>query len=400
MFINRFASESLVDTLNTCPCVALLGPRQVGKTTLAHQLAQQTRAVYLDLDSPRDRKVLEDPDHFFQSHRERLVILDEIHRTPEIFSQLRGEIDRARMQGIRDNMFLILGSASMDLLRQTRESLAGRIGYIQLDPINIIEAHSVNIEPECLWLRGGFPDSLLTSTDADSLDWRFDFIRTFVERDIPMFSARSLSSLIEQLWTMLAHSQGSVVNYASLAKSLEVSAPTVRSYIELLEKLFLLRTLRPFHTNLKKQYVKSPKIFVRDSGLTHALLHLQSGLQLYKHPVVGYSWEGFVIENVLSVVPYGTQSFFYRTAKGAEVDLILRFPGLQETWAIEIKRNLAARSRRGFMIAKRDVQANRCFIVNTGSDRISLSPDTEAIGLLELCQDIQKLTSQPQINGV
>jgi len=391
MFIQRFASDTVVQSLNKRPCVALLGPRQVGKTTLAHQLAQNTKAIYLDLENPRDRKILEDPDHFFQSHRDSLVILDEIHHTPEIFAQLRGEIDRARLRGIRKNLFLILGSASIDILRQTSESLAGRTAYIQLEPVNVIEAQISQIEFTRLWLRGGFPDSLLASSDAESLEWRLDFIRTYVERDVRIFSGRIPSSLIEQLWTMLAHAQGSVVNYTSLAKSLGVSAPTIRSYIELLEKLFLLRTLRPFHTNLKKQYVKSPKVYVRDSGLTHALLRLQTDLQIYGHPVVGHSWEGFVIENVLSVVPYGTQSFFYRTAKGAEVDLVLQFPGLQETWAIEIKRNIASRNKKGFLIAKEDIQANRCFIVNTGTDRISLSPDTEAIGLLEMCQEVIKL---------
>ena len=192
----------------------------------------------------------------------------------------------------------------------------------------------------------------------------------------------------------MAYSQGSTVNYSTLAKSLEVSAPTIRSYIELLEKLLLVRVLRPFRANVNKQYIKSPKVYVRDSGLTHALLGLQTELQLYGHPVVGRSWEGFVIENILSVLPNGIQAYFYRTARGAEIDLILQFPGLETRWAIEIKRNIAARTSKGFHIAKTDIGANKCFVVHTGTDRLSLSQDTEGIGLLDICRELQDVVSK------
>ena len=391
MYIPRIASQVLTDSLNRQACVALIGPRQVGKTTLAIQVSKETDSTYLDLERQSDRLVLQDPDYFFSQQRNKLVILDEIHRTPEIFSQLRGEIDRARFEGIRHNMYLILGSASMELLRQSGESLAGRITYVELDPINIIEARQRGIDLSKLWLRGGFPDSLTATSDAHSFRWRADFIRSYLERDIKMFSERTPTALIEQLWTMLAYSQGSVINYSSFAKSLGVSAPTVRSYIELFEKLLLLRVLRPFRANVKKQYVKSPKIYVRDSGITHTLLGLQTDLQLYGHLVVGHSWEGFVIENILSLVPFGTQANYYRTAKGAEIDLILQFPGMRSRWAIEIKRNIAARTKKGFHIAKTDIGANKCFVVHTGDDRVSLSHDTEAIGLLDICKEIQDL---------
>ena len=290
-------------------------------------------------------------------------------------------------------MYLILGSASIDLLRQSGESLAGRIAYVHLDPINIVEAQQCGIELPTLWLRGGFPDSLISSSDAESFSWRSDFIKSYLERDLKVFADRSPTVIFEQLWTMLAHTQGSVVNFSSLSKSLGISAPTVRSYVELLEKFLLVRILRPFHANVAKQYVKSPKVSVRDSGLMHALLGLQTDLQLWGHPVVGPSWEGFVIENILSVVPRGTQSNFYRTAKRAEVDLVLQFLGFQSRWAIEIKRNVAACTRKGFHIAKEDIGADKCFVVHTGTGRVSLSPDTEALGLLEICTEIQDLAN-------
>lgn len=393
MLIPRLASQLLIDSLNRQACVALLGPRQVGKTTLAFQLSKERDSRYLDLERQSDRLVLQDADFFFAQNRDKLVILDEIHRTPEIFSQLRGEVDRARFEGIRNGLYLILGSASIDLLRQSGESLAGRIAYVHLDPINIVEAQQCGIELPTLWHRGGFPESLISSSDAESFSWRSDFIKSYLERDLKVFADRSPTVIFEQLWTMLAHTQGSVVNFSSLSKSLGISAPTVRSYVELLEKFLLVRILIPFHANVAKQYVKSPKVYVRDSGLTHALLGLQTDIQLWGHPVVGPSWEGFVIENILSVVPRGTQSNFYRTAKGAEVDLVLQFPGFQSRWAIEIKRNVAARTRKGFHIAKEDIGADKCFVVHTGGGRESLSHDTDAIGLLEICTEIQDVAN-------
>ena len=279
----------------------------------------------------------------------------------------------------------------MELLRQSGECLAGRIAYVHLDPINIVEAQQCGIDLPTLWLRGGFPDSLTASSDAKSFRWRADFIRSYVERDIKTFLERSSTALIAQLWTMLAYLQGSIINYSSLAKSLGVSAPTVRSYIELLEKLLLFRLLRPLRANVTKQYVKSPKVYVRDSGLTHALLGLQTDMQLYRNPIVGHSWEGFVIENILSVVPFGTKANYYRTAKRAEIDLILQFPGIRSRCAFEIKRNLAARTNKGFQIAKTDVGAKRCFVVHSDNDRVALRHDTKAIGLLEICTEIQEM---------
>ncbi len=388
MFVPRRAQSDVERALSRQASVALIGPRQVGKTTLALDISNRNKSIYLDLERASDRRILEDHDDFFLRHRDSLVILDEVQRTSEIFGQIRGAIDRARRSGVRTGMFLFLGSTSMELLRQGSESLAGRISYVNLDPINVVEAVEAGVDTRSLWLRGGFPDSLSAQDDSASFSWRTDFIRTYIERDIPFFSGRLSMPLLEQLWTMLAHSQGSVLNLASLAKSLDVSSPTVRNYIELLEKMLLVRRLRPFRSNIKKQYVKSPKIYVRDSGLVHALLGLRTELQLLGHPVVGLSWEGFVIENLLNLAPVGTQASFYRTAKGAEIDLILQPPGFRTCWAIEIKRNIASRVKKGFYYARNDIRPSKSFVVHSGEQRFPMDHDIEAIGLLDMCKEV------------
>jgi predicted AAA+ superfamily ATPase len=295
--INRNIRQKILTALSRQAAVALIGPRQVGKTTLALEIAQDRDSVYLDLEAREDREKLRNPALFLTKNENSLVILDEIHRMPELFQTLRGLIDKGRRKGLRAGRFLILGSASIDLLRQSGETLAGRIEYIDMAPLNILEAGTeTDFSIDNLWVRGGFPDSYLANNDEDSYAYRRNFIRTYLERDVPQFGPRIPSETLERLWIMLAHSQGQLLNASSLAKSLSVSAPTVSSYIDLLSDLLLVRRLPPLHANTKKRLVKSPRVYVRDSGLVHALLGIGNYNQLSGHPVYGSSWEGFVIE--------------------------------------------------------------------------------------------------------
>ena len=388
--IERHVYQIVQDALDRQAAVALIGPRQVGKTTLALEIAEARPSLYLDLESRDDRDKLADPALFLKQYEDRLVILDEIHRTPELFQTLRGLIDAGRRKGHRTGRFLILGSASIELLRQSGESLAGRIEYVDMGPFNVLEVANKGKTLDKLWIRGGFPDSFLARNDADSLKFRKNFIRTYLERDVPQFGPRIPAETLERLWTMLAHGQGTLLNASRLASSLAVSAPTVTSYIDLLVDLLLVRRLRPLHANIGKRLVKSPKIYVRDSGLVHALLAIEDYNELAGHPVVGPSWEGFVIENLLAAVPSRTTASFYRTAAGAEVDLVLEFPGRTEIWAIEIKRGLAARPARGFFNAREDIQPARSFVVYAGEERYPVTEGVEAIGITDMVREVSR----------
>lgn len=383
MMIPRRALAAVESALLRQAAVALLGPRQVGKTTLALFLAEKTPSLYLDLESRADRAKLSDPELFLDRHEDRLVILDEIHRLPELFQTLRGLIDKGRRKGRRTGRFLILGSASIDLLRQSGESLAGRIAYVEMGPFDALEIDPKPAARSDLWLRGGFPDSYLAADDDESFALRRDFIRTYLERDVPMFGPRVPAETLERLWTMLAHGQGTLLNASRLAAGLAISAQSVTRYIDLLTDLLLVRRLSPFHANLGKRLVKSPKVYVRDSGLVHALLGIARHDTLAGHPVVGASWEGFVIENLLAAVPAGTRASFYRTAVGAEIDLLLDLPGGRR-WAVEIKSGLSPRLEKGFHFAREDLKPEKSFVVYSGDDRYPLGEDTEAIGLREL----------------
>ena len=378
------------EALGRQAAVALIGPRQVGKTTLALEIVNETDALYLDLETRADRAKLADPALFLRSYEDRLVILDEIHRTPELFSELRGLIDQGRQRGRRTGRFLILGSASIGLLRQSRESLAGRIEYVELNPLSALEVATDDDSLNSLWVRGGFPDSFLARNDTDSLIFRRDFIRTYLERDVPQFGRRIPAETLEHLWTMLAHDQGTLLNASRLASSLSVSAPTVTGYIDLLTDLLLVRRLRPFYANVRKRLVKSPKVYVRDSGVVHALLGIMDHNSLAGHPVVGASWEGFVIENLLSAASPGTKASFYRTSAGAEVDLVLELPGSRAPWAVEVKRGLGAALGKGFRNALEDIKPERSFVVTAGSDRYQVAKDVEAIGLREMASFLRE----------
>jgi predicted AAA+ superfamily ATPase len=382
MMIPRAIRSKVEAALARQAAVALIGPRQVGKTTLAHEIAATRPSIYLDLEATADRDKLTDPVLFLGKQTDKLVVLDEIHRVPALFEALRGIIDAGRRAGIRTGRFLILGSAAIDLLRQSGETLAGRIAYVDIAPLTAVEVETANLTR--LWLRGGFPDSFLSATDGDSLDLRESFIRTYLERDVPMFGPRIPAETLRRLWTMLAHNQGTLLNASRLASGLSISAPTVTSYIDLLVDLLLVRRLPPFHANVGKRLVKSPKTYVRDSGLTHALLNIETYEDLLGHPVSGPSWEGFVIENLIVAASGHTLASFYRTAAGAEIDLLLELGGQRGTWAVEIKRGLSAKPQRGFYQALEDVQPARAFVVHAGEDSYPISEDIEAIGLREL----------------
>jgi predicted AAA+ superfamily ATPase len=388
--IPRRVLESVREALGRQAAVGLIGPRQVGKTTLAMTLADTAPSLYLDLESREDRDKLADPALFLRAFEDRLVILDEIHRLPEIFQTLRGLIDDGRRRGLRAGRFLMLGSASVDLLRQSGESLAGRIAYIDMGPLNVLEAGANPVDLLRLWVRGGFPDSYLAPSDSISLRLRKDFIRTYLERDVPQFGPRLPAETMGRLWTMLAHAQGTLLNASRLAGALATSVQSVTRYIDLLVDLLLVRRLQPFHGNVGKRLVRSPKVYVRDSGIVHALLNIGGYEELAGHPVVGASWESFVIENLLAATPDRTWASFYRTSAGAEIDLLLDIPG-HGLWAIEIKSALGGRPTKGFHIACEDVRPTRRFLVNAGDSRYPLSPDIEAIGVKALAEALAGL---------
>lgn len=381
---------SLRDDLANYPAVALLGPRQAGKTTVALELARQSDSVYLDLESELDRAKLTSPELYLAERLDRLVILDEVHRVPGLFPVLRGLIDRARRDGRRSGLYLLLGSASLDLLQQAGESLAGRIAYRELTPFNTQELPASDYTR--LWLRGGFPESYLARNAAISLRWRQDFIRTYVERDIPLFGTRVGSEAMRRLWSMLAHQQGALVNASVLARSLGLDTRTVNRYLDLLVEMFLVRRLQPWHANLGKRLTKSPKLYVRDSGLLHALLGLPDEEALLGHPAVGASWEGFVLENLITAAGANTSAYFYRTSAGAEVDLLLSWPG-GDCWAVEVKRSLAPKVERGFHSACEDLQPTRKLVVYPGDEPFPLGHGVQAMPLALLCHELARKNS-------
>ena len=381
--IYRLAEARISDLLTRFPAVAVLGPRQVGKTTLARRIVEElgAAAVYLDLELPSHRAKLSDPELYFSSQEDRLVVLDEIQRVPGLFEVLRGVIDERRRQGRRHRQFLLLGSASIDLLQQSSETLAGRIADSELTPLLAEEvATKKRGDWDRLWLRGGFPDSFLAADEAASVEWREEFIGTYLERDIPLLGPRIPAETLRRFWTMLAHEQGTLLNAASVAGAIGVSGQTVGRYLDLMVDLLLVRRLPPWSKNAGKRLVRSPKVYVRDSGLVHALLGLRDLDAVLGHPVTGGSWEGFVIENLLAAAPSGTSACFYRTAVGAEIDLVLDLPP-KERWAIEIKRSSAPVLSKGFYLGCGDIKATRRMVVHAGEDTFGLGDGVEAVSL-------------------
>ena len=379
----RSAQSDLARLLSEFPAVVLLGPRQAGKTTLAQaEAGRRDDALYLDLELPSAQRQLDDPEAFLLAHPKRLVILDEVQRFPELFAILRGVIDLRRRAGEPAGQFLLLGSASGVLLQQASESLAGRVAQLELTPFQareviVPESNDALRALNVLWVRGGFPLAWLAGDDAASLRWREAFITTYLERDIPALGPRIPATTLRRLWTMLAHAQGGLLNQSQLAASLAVSGQTVARYIDLLCDLMLVRRLPAWHGNVGKRLVRAPKVYVRDSGLVHALLGLADLDAILAHPVAGASWEGCVVEQLLATTP-DMEASFYRTSHGAEADLVLQQRN-GETLVIEIKRSSAPTVSRGFHSAAADVGATRKLLVAPVADSYPMREGIEVM---------------------
>lgn len=385
--LKRWKHDEILRKLGQYPAVAILGCRQVGKTALALQISKEYKkeAIYLDLERTRDRAQLSQPELFLQKQEGKLLILDEIHLVPELFPTLRGIIDERRRNGEKSGHFLILGSASPDLLKQSSESLAGRIAYVELDPFSVVEAKASEHKDylDQLWVRGGFPDSYLADSDVASLEWREDFIRTYLRRDLPDLGRNLPAELVYRLWRMLALDQGCALDLTKLAGNLSISSTTVRNYLDTLTDLFLVRQLRPWHGNSKKRLVKTPKVYVRDSGILHALAGIQDYNDLSGHPLYGRSWEGFIIEQILQRMPYRTEATFYRSSAGAEIDLVLETPR-NGIYAIEIKRTVEPKISKGFRLACEEIKPNHRFYVIPTTVSYPIGDGVKAIGIEEL----------------
>ncbi|MFQ5709739.1 MAG: ATP-binding protein [bacterium] len=386
-YIPRRLHKLTISSLAEFPAVAVLGPRQAGKSTLAKKIVDELqKAVYLDLERPSDLRKLSEPELFFNFHKDKLICLDEIQRTPNLFKTLRSVID----ENARNGQFLILGSASRELIKQSSETLAGRIAYLDLMPFDYTEIKSTGQSEEALltqfWLRGGFPRSFLARDDSRSMIWRENFIRTFLERDIPQLGFQIPSGSIRRLWQMCAHNHGHLLNASKLGESLGVSHPTIRSYVELLEKTFMVRLLLPFETNLRKRLVKSPKIYIRDSGILHALLEIPSFDNLMGHPVYGASWEGFALENILSLLPSWTAGF-YRTSAGAELDLVLAKG--QKRIGVEFKASPSPKLTRGFWNAIEDLGLNDVWVIVPVENFYPIEKNVNLAGLGLFLEHIQ-----------
>lgn len=351
-YIPRNIENQIRKHLASFPCVALLGSRQVGKSTLAKRIISNiSNSLYLDLEDPRDLNKLNDPLAFLEANKDHLICIDEVQRLPEIFQIFRTYLD----QNNRPGQLLLLGSASKELIRQSSESLAGRISYIEISPFDANEVSDL----KRLWLQGGYPDSYLKDTEL-SFDWRINYIRTFLEMDIPALGIKIPAETLKRFWSMLAHLNGSLLNSAKLASSMGVSAPTIKKYLDILEGTFVIRQLKPFHTNTKKRLIKSPKVYIRDSGLIHCLLGIESYNDLLGHPVLGSSYESFIIESLLHQFPRYTPSF-YRSSSGAEIDLVLE-KGNNKI-AIEIKSSANPGLTQGFFEAQKIIRPDRSFII-------------------------------------
>ena len=379
----RQISNRILKRLKEMPAVALLGPRQCGKSTLARFLLSSIDdTLYLDLERSSDRMKLQDAESFFNANSNVLICLDEIQRVPDIFPLLRSIIDERG----KNSQFIILGSASRDLIKQSSETLAGRIAHLELTPFIIKELMELdNFDLNMAWLRGGYPKSYLANDTTSSLEWRFDFIRTFLERDIPQLKTGILPERINRLCQMCAHIHGNTLNYTALASSLGISDNTVRSYLELLSGSFIVRLLPPFYKNNKKRLVKSPKIFIRDSGLLHALLNIETFNDLLGHPVYGPSWEGFVIENILAQLKPNVKASFYRTEKGAEIDLILDKG--ERRIAIECKATPSPNVSRGFWNAIEDISPDHAWVIGFIDKPYPLQSQTTVLSLQDFLKD-------------
>ncbi|MCE7057416.1 ATP-binding protein [Algoriphagus sp. AGSA1] len=393
--ITRTLESKLIESLRNMPVVVILGPRQVGKTTLALDLAKTTLGKpihYLDLELTSDLAKLDDAEGYLRRFENQLLVIDEVQRKPELFPVIRALVDLRRRNGERAGHFLLLGSASRDLLQQSSESLAGRIRYLELNPFSVNELtlnDPLGFNVEKLWFRGGFPDSYLAESEIQSQNWRRDFISTYVEKDIPLFGPQVPATRMKRFWSMLAHYHGQQAVLTEIAKSLEVSHTTARNYLDILQDFFMVRQVHPWSGNTKKRLVKTPKVYIRDTGLLHSLLNISSFDQLLGHPAVGASWEGFVMENILNQLPADWTASYYRSSNQAEIDLVLEF-GSKEVWGIEIKKSSAPTIRSGFHRACEDIGATKKYVVYSGTDRFPMRGDIETVGLVEFLGMIAK----------
>lgn len=393
--IPRILETYLLYSLQNMPVVALVGPRQVGKTTLAHRVGEgqlNKPSAYLDLELDTDLSKLDDAESYLRRFENQLLIIDEVQRKPDLFRILRGLIDIRKRAGENTGQFLLLGSASKALLQHSSETLAGRIRYLELSPFSALEIYKTDplgFNPEKLWFRGGFPSSYLADTDNESWEWRNDFISSYIERDIPLMGPQVSATRMKKFWTMLAHYHGQQVVLSEIGKSLEVSHTTIKSYLDTLTDFYMVRQIQPWAGNTKKRLVKSPKIYIRDTGLLHKLLNISTFESLLGNPVVGTSWEGFVAENIIINLSNKWQFSYYRTTTQTEIDLVLEGPDSQ-TWAVEIKKSAAPSLSKGFHTASEDIKATHKFVVYSGTERFPMTGGVEAIGLVEFLQLVQK----------
>jgi len=384
-YLLRSAEKDINQLSAQFPAVAIVGPRQVGKTSLARHLATlwPQPSVYLDLENPADLNKLNDPGLFLEPLHGQTVILDEVQRVPGLFPILRGLIDRHRVP----KRFILLGSASPDLIRDASESLAGRIAYYELSPMAYTEVEHLT-DYRTHWLRGGFPDSLLAKDEAESNRWRDNFIQTYLERDLPMLGLSANPVLTRRLWTMLAHLNGGLLNLESLGNSLGVSAPTVRRYLDFFESSYMIRRIQPWHVNIPKRLVKSPKIYIRDTGILHALLAISTFEQLQGYPALGSSWEAYIIQEIASMLPPRHELCFYRTQDGTEADQVIVKAGVPDI-LIEIKYSTTPALTKSMHIAAADLQTRRNVIVAPVADNYPLRDGFEVLAHTNLKQLFQ-----------
>jgi uncharacterized protein len=392
--VSRLKQEEIFSALKSRPVVVLLGARQVGKTTLALEVAANIdkKVTYLDLELDSDFVKLSNPQEYLSRFSNELLIIDEAQLKPDLFPLIRSLVDKRKQKGEKAGHFLLLGSASKDIIQHSSESLAGRIRFIELHPFQLLEINSSGDENalEKFWFRGGFPDSFLAENDKESWQWRSDFISTYVERDIPVLGVGISPIRLKRFWTMLAHYHGQQVIYSELARSLEVSHTTIKNYLDVLTDFYMIRQLPPWSGNLKKRLVKSSKIYIRDTGLLHRLLNISNFEQLYSHPVIGASWEGLVVESIINLLDDRWQFFYFRTQTQNEIDLVLNTPN-NEIWAIEIKRAATPQLKRGFFEACQDIKAARKWVVTAGDDQFPLKNNVEVIGLMKFLKIIAEI---------
>ena len=379
-YFKRLAEKDITRLAESFPAVAIVGPRQVGKTSLVKHLSgiAAQEMIYLDLENPADLNKLSDPSLFLIPLENKTVVLDEIQRIPQLFPILRGLIDAHREAG----RFILLGSASPELIRDSSESLAGRIAYYELSPLCFKEIKNYFTYQQH-WLRGGFPNSLQSKTDATSIEWRENFIQTYLERDLPLLGLNANPQLTRRLWTMIAHLNGQLLNYETLGNSLGVTSPTIKKYLDFFESAYLIRRVQPWFVNISKRLVRSPKIYIRDTGILHALLALETFENLQSHVVLGASWEAYIIQEIASMLPPRYEMYFYRTQDGTEADVVIVKAGIPE-FLIEIKYSSAPNITKSMLIASQDLKTRRNIIIAPVSESYPLREGFEVMPFFEL----------------